>query len=319
MKVFTEQLKVMNRLKQIQASYFSGNLDKWTYIDKMYELHSCLFDYSEFIKDSNISAIELKDDKVVMTFRDSGIKFICSKNDKRLAPFDTINFGSYEIEELQMQINLIEDGFNVFDIGGNFGWYAMHIAKLRPLSSVYSFEPIPSTFISLKENVSLNSLNNIAIYNFGFSDKEGHFDFYFDPTLSVNASLVNVSGKAEIEKTKCLVKTLDDFSNSFNKPIDFIKCDVEGAEFFVFKGGIDAIKKNKPIVFSEMLRKWTSKFNYHPNDIIQFFTELGYGCYTLKNNSLQKFSKVDENTLETNYFFLHEEKHENLVAKYSIL
>ena len=39
-------------------------LDKWEYIDEMYKEHAVLFSYSEFLKDTNISAIEISDDKV---------------------------------------------------------------------------------------------------------------------------------------------------------------------------------------------------------------------------------------------------------------
>jgi FkbM family methyltransferase len=307
----------MNKLNAIVEEYSSGKLDKWKYIDKMYEIHSVLFEYATFIKDKNISSIEISDDKIIMTFRDSGVKFLCAINDKRLAPFDTLNFGNYEMDELKMQLNLIEEGFNVFDIGGNFGWYALHIAKNRPLSNIYSFEPILSTFRYLNNNIELNNLKNIHSFNFGFSEADGSFEFYYDPSLSVNASLANVADKKEIAKTTCIVKKLDTFMLNNSGPVDFIKCDVEGAELLVFKGATETIKRDKPIVFSEMLRKWTSKFNYHPNEIISFFKAMDYNCFTLNDNCLQPFEFVDDSTLETNYFFLHREKHFAQILKYS--
>lgn len=307
----------MNKLNLIVEAYSSGKLDKWQYIDKMYEVHSGLFEYATFIKDKNISSIEILDEKIVMTFRDSGVKFLCSINDKRLAPFDTLNFGNYEAEELKMQLNLIEDGFTVFDIGGNFGWYALHVAKNKPHSDIYSFEPIPSTFHFLNDNVKINHLENIQTFNFGFSDDEGNFDFYFDSSLSVNASLANVAEKKEIEKTICTVKKLDTFTTNYSKTVDFIKCDVEGAEKLVFDGASETLKRDKPIVFSEMLRKWTAKFNYHPNDIINLFEKLDYGCFIFVDNCLQPFYCVDDSTVETNYFFLHKEKHSAQILKYA--
>ena len=45
-----------------------------------------------------------------------------------------------------MQLRLIQNGDMVFDIGGNIGWYALHVAKARPASTIYSFEPVPWTF-----------------------------------------------------------------------------------------------------------------------------------------------------------------------------
>ncbi len=92
--------------------------------------------------------------------------------------------------------------------------------------------------------------------------------------------------------------------------VDFIKCDVEGSELFVYQGGLETLKKYKPVVFSEMLRKWSAKFGYHPNDIIALFKNIGYQCYVITvDNYLKEITEVTEETVETNYFFLHGEKH----------
>ena len=67
---------------------------------------------------------------------------------------------------------------------------------------------------------------------------------------------------------------------------------------------------------SEMLRKWSAKFNYHPNDIIQLFEEIGYECYVIADNGmLKRFGYVNEETIETNYFFLHPEVHNTIIQK----
>lgn len=306
----------MNKLIELRNKYLSGATEKRDYIDSMNDIHSILFDYADFVKSTNISSIEITDHSVLMTFRDSEIRFICNRNDKRLASLDTLNFGNYEHDELLLQYKLIEDEYNILDIGANYGWYAMHIAKDKPNAYVYSFEPLPDTFYFLNENIRLNGLTNIKTFNFGFSDTQGSFDFYFDPELSVNASLANVSANAEIKKISCRVDVLDKFVKVQNICVDFIKCDVEGAELLVFKGGIDMLKKDCPIIFTEMLRKWTAKFDYHPNDIISFFNGLGYSCFITKEGQLKSFENVDEGTTETNYFFLHKQKHASQISKF---
>lgn len=298
---------------EIKKQFIEGKLDKWKYIDQMYSVHSVLFDYAEFLKTTNISNIQIRDGQVIMTFRDSNVQFICSEGDKRLAPFDTLNFGIYEQQELQMQLNLMNEDDTIFDIGANYGWYALHIAKAFPKSSIFSFEPIPSTFEKLDANIQLNNIANIEAHNFGFSEEPGSFDFFFDPALSVNASLARVSESSTVQKVTCKVYVIDDFVRNTKLKVDFIKCDVEGAELLVFKGARKLLSEQKPIVFSEMLRKWTAKFNYHPNDIIRLFKESGYACFTIEGNQLARFEQVDDNTIETNYFFLHEEKHQQKI------
>jgi FkbM family methyltransferase len=281
------------RLSDYKTDYKNGKMDKWSYIEKMYNLYSVLFDYADFIKDTEINKIEIENGEVVMTFKSSNIKFQCTNNDKRLAPFDALNFASYEADELDMQLELINPNSTILDIGGNYGWYALHVAKKYPNAKIFSFEPIPNTFLHLNKNISLNGLSNIQTYNFGLSDEEGEFLFYYDPELSVNASLQNVSAKDSIITVKCSVNTLDNFWKGSKSPIDFIKCDVEGVELLAFKGGLETIRKDLPIIFTEMLRKWTSKFNYHPNDIIELLSDIGYGCYVLSDKRLKCFFKVD--------------------------
>lgn len=302
-------------LKDIKETYKSGKINKWEYIDKMYAVHATLFAYSKYIEDTNISAIEIKDEKVIMTFRDSGVRLLCVENDKRLAPMDTLNFGSYELAELALQQSMIKDGMIVFDIGANFGWYAVHIAKARPGCTVHSFEPFPATFRYLNENIGLNAIKNIVTHNFGFSDEKGQHRFFIDPALSVNASLVNVSGSTEVTEAICDFETLDNYCYDTSLFPDLIKCDVEGAEWLVCKGGLRLLNDKQPIVFAEMLRKWAAKFNYHPNDIIGLFRETGYMCFAIEDGSIYRIEEVTEETRATNYIFLHPVRHADEISR----
>lgn len=65
-------------------------------------------------------------------------------------------------------------------------------------------------------------------------------------------------------------KKMDDWNKENNIYPDFIKCDVEGAELLVLKGGEETLKSKKPVIFIELIRKWAQKFNYHPNEVIKF-------------------------------------------------
>ena len=49
-------------LEVIQKEYKEGKIDKWQYIDNMYAIHDSLFNYSDFIRHTNISKIEIDDE-----------------------------------------------------------------------------------------------------------------------------------------------------------------------------------------------------------------------------------------------------------------
>jgi len=308
----------MRNLKSTLDEYVRGTIEKSTFIEKMYvEHHSALFDYAQYIKNTNVKKIEIEDDRVVMTSRDRGIRIACDYGDFRIAPVETLNFFDYEKDESSMMENLVLDGDTVFDIGANIGWYSINIAASKRAVKVYCFEPIPKTYKSLLMNIDLNGISNVYPHNFGFASQAGEFPFYYYKSGSGNASAVNLTNRTDVECVQCKVITIDEFIKTSDAKVDFIKCDVEGAELLVFRGGLETIKRDTPIVFSEILRKWSAKFNYDPNDIFRLFEGMGYQAYTAKNNFLTKFQQMDESTIETNFFFLHAEKHGNEIRRFA--
>jgi len=310
----------MNEINKTVDLYKKKEIDKSDFIKNMYNKHHYkLYEYAEFLHKTDIEKITIENNRVITTSRKHGIKIECGSGDYRIAPIETLNFYDYEKDESDMIESLMysKDGKGVFfDIGANVGWYSIMVAKSNRNIFVHSFEPIPETYTSLVRNVKLNALPNISMHNFGLSDKKGEFDFYYYPEGSGNASSANVTGRSDIKIVKCKVETLDEYVSKNNIEIDFIKCDVEGAELLVFKGGLDAIKSSKPIIFSEILRKWSKKFDYNPNEIFELFSKMGYLFFTVNGRYLERFYRMDESTKETNFFFLHSEKHSNLIAKY---
>lgn len=105
------------------------------------------------------------------------------------------------------------------------------------------------------------------------------------------------------------MRTLDDFLVQVQNPVNFIKCDVEGAELLVFQGGLRTMARDQPIIFSEILRKRSAKFSCRPNEIFELFRVQGYRAFTVEGDSLKEFGTMDQSTVETNFFFLHAQKH----------
>ena len=238
-------------IKKAKNDYKEQKISKGNFIDKMHEFHKVLFDFSENLKDTEIAKIEIQDGKVVFTTRATdyhpgGCKFFVDIVDKRVTPVDTFNFDMYEKNDSEMLFKLVKDGDTIFDIGANIGWYSNHLAKKFPNSKIHSFEPIPETFNQLRANTELNGATNIHFNNLALSSKKEKLTFYYSPTVTGASSSKNITENQSMTKLEIEAETIDNFMtlNSITY-LDFIKCDVEGAEYFVFQGGLETIKRNK--------------------------------------------------------------------------
>lgn len=298
----------LNFLKQ---EFKKNKVDKAHYIHQMHEYHKVLFDYADTLSHTDIVKIEILPSGVFFTakprgldYPGDGIRFYVDPVDHRIAPLEIINFDSYENSDFSMIAKLIKPGETILDIGANIGFYSLSLAKKFPTSVFHAFEPMPKTFGQLKRNLEMNDLDNVHIYNCGCSDQKRELTFFFYPEGSGNASSAKLTDCESIEEITAPVITVDEFVAERNIKVNFMKCDVEGAELLVFKGAADTIKHQRPIVFSEILRKWTRKFDYDANEIFTFFAEAGYSAHVCVNNQLQPFSGMTEDTRETNFFFI---------------
>lgn len=120
----------------------------------------------------------------------------------------------------------------VLDIGANIGQFAVTLSELSPQTTIHSFEPLPSTYQLLRENVV--AINNITTYQLGVGKKGNHSMFYL-PSRSVNASFIknNANYRLKDQRSKrTTVEITDTVSASTQrKKYDLIKVDVEGYEY----------------------------------------------------------------------------------------
>ena len=302
-------------LRDSRARFLAGETGKADYIRHRYgNAHATLFDYASYLAETDIAAIEVTDGEVVMRFRKSGIRMACPPGDHRVAPLETLNFGEYEREETAMILALAAPARCILDIGANMGWYALQLARANPACTVHAFEPIPSSFRFLQRNIALNRLPNIHAHQVAMGRAPGRIPFYFYPEGSGNASAANLAERTDAEVIECPVERVDDVVRSLRLDVDFIKCDVEGAELLVFEGAQDTLAARQPVIFTEMLRKWSHRFGYHPNDLLALLAGVGYRCFTVREGRLREIHAITDDTLDTNFFLLHEARHREQIA-----
>lgn len=303
-------------ITELKRQFKAGEIGKPAYIQAMLAWHETLFEYASFLRDTGIERIEINDAGVRFKLRDMPYEMECPASQARVAPIEILNFDQYEPAETGALGRLLQGCSTILDVGANIGWFSLWFAHRLQAATIHAFEPLPDNFHFLARNVAANGLGEkVLVYPYGLSDRAGTFDFYSYPTGSTNASLLNVSGAGNAVRVTGKTVMLDDWVRETGTAPDLLKCDVEGAELLVFKGGEASIARHRPIVFTEMLRKWSKPFGYHPNDVIEFFGRLGYDCHSIGPQGLAPFDKMTDASIETNFVFLHKQHHEHLVRE----
>lgn len=175
----------------------------------------------------------------------------------------------------------------LFDVGANIGFVSLLLSRIRG-STVYSFEPVTSTFSYLQRNISQNTLTNIFPFPIGLSDKKqnvfigiptkkqhAHYGEKKTGLYSVYASQIGKEADAFGEIAS--FTTMDLFCEETGiQSMDYLKIDVEGHELSVLQGGIQSLKKFQPICQVELHPIPMQIANRKPEEIIDFFKQNGY-------------------------------------------
>ncbi|MDP1623081.1 MAG: FkbM family methyltransferase [Bacteroidales bacterium] len=161
---------------------------------------------------------------------------------------------------------------NCIDIGCHKGEILDLMIKWAPHGRKIGFEPIPELYHLLASKYSTDP--NVTIRPIALYDQTGTTTFQH--VLSAPAysgiKIRKYDGKhVNIEQITVDTALLDDVIPD-DLPVDFIKVDVEGAEFRVLKGAINTLRRCKPVIIFEFGLGAADFYNSKPNELHQFIT-----------------------------------------------
>jgi FkbM family methyltransferase len=302
----------MSSLKTLAAQFEDGRTDREGFWRTMQQRHRQLHEYQELISGTDLDSICICDRELRVQTRE-GVWMVWDPGDMGTAPNVLVNRGRYEPTEGAYLLEAGSGAHVIFDVGANIGYYSLHWAlRMAPGGTIHAFEPVPSTFAWFVRNIALNGLDAVIRPNaIGLGDAPGVVSLFLPEFLgSGAASIKDLHPDEGTRRVEVKLDTLDNyFSASGLDRLDLIKVDVEGAELLVLRGGRETIAKHRPMIFLELLRKWSRPFGYHPNDVIQMLTGMGYRCTTFDNSRLIPFELMTEETPQKNFFFAHPDVH----------
>jgi len=142
--------------------------------------------------------------------------------------------------------NLIKEGDVVFELGANIGYYALQAATLvRKTGLVYAVEPAPLNIQALRENIKLNNLSNIEVYEVAIGEENGKSRIMISEKGNLCTMESIDAHRTFTSSVEVDTMSLDSFMQN-KRPPDFLRMDVEGYEYYVIRGMKKLLKAGHP-------------------------------------------------------------------------
>jgi FkbM family methyltransferase len=153
----------------------------------------------------------------------------------------------------------------VLEGGASIGTHTINLSQLA--KEVHAFEPLGLVRSLLVNNLVINGCTNVKDYSEGLSDAESETSFAYVNRGNVGGAVLADSG------TGIKLTTIDALNL---ERLDFIKLDVEGYERRAVLGGLETIKRCRPVIALECWDGYPNATLEHATEEFQFLLDLGY-------------------------------------------
>jgi FkbM family methyltransferase len=181
-----------------------------------------------------------------------------------------------------------KQGDIVVDIGAHMGRYTIISSKrVGTNGKVVAIEAHPGNFEMLNRNIKLNQLTNVIPLNYAVYSKETKVKLYLPEQESgytiYNTIMSDRAGTEDkfVEVNANTVDYLLKLNQIREEQVNWIKVDVEGAEFEVLKGATNVLSKSRDIA---LLIEIHGLDNYGP--ILNFLSLYNFKIEFEKSNKI---------------------------------
>jgi len=194
-----------------------------------------------------------------------------------------------EIESFFL-LNNLKEGDVFVDAGANIGYFSM-LAAQQKVSKVLAIEPSPKTYDMLNMNIKYNMLDDvIETYNIGLGSEKCSVKFTtsLGPKNHIKYEVDNIH--SNLPTVDIEVIALDDLikKTKLVTRVDFIKVDIEGAEYNFLLGARETIEAFRPMILMEIEEHRLIKFNTTAEQIFDFLYQLGYRYLSVTENAISE-------------------------------
>lgn len=210
---------------------------------------------------------------------------------------------------------LVAAGDAVVDVGANIGVYTIALARrVGPVGRVYALEPVPPTFEILSSNVRRLAAGNVTVWNRAASDSERVVrmqvpaypeggDNYYESRITdrpTGGATDRRDGPSAGRWYEVEAARLDALLGGLERPVRFVKIDVEGHELAVLRGAAALLRRDRPALLVEVSGDPDAEGGA-AHELFALLASLGYGAWWFDGANLARRRPGDRST---NWFFL---------------
>jgi len=187
---------------------------------------------------------------------------------------------------------LVAEGDAVVDVGANWGLYTARLARLvGPSGQVDAFEPHPAHAVTLDRLARRRP--QVAVHKMGLADAPGtaalHVPVVRGRDVTALSSLTAPAGDVEHRTVEVRIGRLDD-ELAGRRPPSFVKCDVEGLELAVLRGGERTLTAARPALLVEIEQRHQQR---PIGDTFAYLAGLGYEGHYFAAGGLAPLERFD--------------------------
>lgn len=225
----------------------------------------------------------------------NGSKFLVKTGETGLT--GNIYTGLHEFEDMAFLLHVLRGEDCFVDVGANVGSYTILACSAVGARGV-AFEPVPSTYERLVENIRLNRLDEtVRCVNKGVGARQGSIAFTADSN-AVNHALAS---DEQSDNTVTVDITSLDVALRADSPT-LIKIDVEGYETLVVEGAVETLRKKALLAVIMELNGNCNRYGFDESRIVDVMFAHGFQAYSYDPlrrtlNSLEGKNLSSGNTL----------------------
>jgi len=214
----------------------------------------------------------------------------------------------YDAQTIAIMRRVLTPAANAIDAGAFEGGMLRHLCRFAPQGRHLAFEPNPEKFRKLEA-----AFPGVRVLPYALGERPGEVPFHraiAHPALSGLRHRAKYWGQDEpTEEIRVPMETLDRVV-PHDLPIAFVKVDVEGGELGLLQGGVELLRRWRPVIVFESGLGGADYFETRPEAIYDLLADtIGLrvsllGAWLERGAPLSRQGFVDEFVEGRNYYFV---------------